>query len=354
MIFKDSENDNSLLKFSFKKLIYLFLIIIGLYLLLPKLVGLEQALKLVVNMKWYFLILALLAEVASYTGAAVLLGLIFNRIGYIFPFLIRFRISSMPAFTMNFLPIGLAGPAVFEYSYFRKNEVESGSIIVMWILRFILNYCAFLILFLIGLILVPIYPQLSFSPKIIAPIIFIIILSFSIYAVYLYKHPQKFWLVWVKLFNFVNSVLKKFKKLPIDLDQQKEIFSDIYTGIELFSVKKRSSIYAVLSGILYWFGDMLCLYFVFLSFGFSVHPGILIFGYSIATILGIISAVPGGLGVVEGAMVLIFSSMGVPAALALTAVLVFRLFSFWIWMPIGFFSYLSLQKQNSAIIKSSS
>jgi uncharacterized protein (TIRG00374 family) len=343
--------ENNPLKFSPKNIVILVLLAVGLYLLAPKLVGVEQAILLLDKVNKNFLVLALLAEISSYVGAATVLGIIFSRMGHKLSFFTRFRLGSVAAFTMHFLPIGAAGGAAFEYSFLRKQAVDSGSIIVMWILRWIFSYTGFLILFLVSLILLPISPKLPFSPKFISIIFIMLIAGFALYVIYLYKNKEKFWVVWTKIFNGLNSLIKKFKKDPISLVKQKEIFEDIYTGIELFSKKKRSSVFAVLAGMLYWFGDMICLYFVFWAFGYSINFGVLIFGYCISTLLGILSFVPGGIGVTEGSMALIFTGMGVPSVLALTAVLVFRLFSFWIWIPVGFLSYLSLQKTKSGIIK---
>lgn len=332
------------LKFSAKNIVILVLFAVGLYLLAPKLVGVEQAIRLLDTINKNFILLAVIAEISSYVGAATVLGIIFSRMGYKLDFLTRFKLGSVAAFTMHFLPIGAAGGAAFEYSFLRKRDVDSGSIIVMWILRWIFSYSGFLILFLIGLLLLPIAPKLPFSPEILSTFFLILIVGLGFYAVYLYKNKEKFWLVWTKLFRAFNALLRRIKKDAIPLSKQEEIFEDIYTGIKLFSKKKRSSFFVILAGMLYWFGDMMCLYFVFWAFGFAINPGVLIFGYCVATLLGILSFVPGGIGVTEGVLALIFAGMGVPSALALTAVLVFRLFSFWIWIPVGFLSYLSLQK----------
>lgn len=343
--------ENNPLKLSTKNIVILVLFAIGLYFLAPKLVGIEQAIRLLDKINKNYLFLALIAEITSYVGATIALGIFLSRMGYKLDFSTRFKLSSVSSFTMHFLPIGAAGGAAFEYSFLRKRAVDSGSIIVMWILRWIFSYASFLILFLFSLILLPIAPKLPFSPETLTTVFLILVFGLVFYTVYLYKHKSKFWVQWQKVFKLFNSLIKKFKKEPVQESKQAEIFEDIYTGIKLFSKKKRSYIFAILSSMLYWVGDMVCLYFVFWAFGFAINPGVLIFGYCISTLLGIVSFIPGGIGVTEGSMALIFTGMGVPSVLALTAVLVFRLFSFWIWIPVGFLSYLSLQKPKFGIIK---
>lgn len=343
---QDSTNFfTSPLKFNAKNFIILILAIIGLYLLVPQLVGLEKALGLLQHVNKYYLILALISELVSFSGAAWLLGIIFSRLGYKLSFITRFKLASIAAFAIHLVPLGAAGEAAFDYYFLRKQNVESGSIILMWILRLIFTYAGFFLIFLLGLALVPTYPQFAVSLKIISPVILVLILGLIFYLVYLYRHKNKFWRLWEKLFNLVNRFLVKFKKNPVGIEKKTEVFEDIYNGIGLFGEKKRTSLMAIATGALYYLGDITCFYFVFHAFGYSIGYGILIFSYCISTLIAVISAIPGGVGVTEGSMTLILTAMGIPATLALTAVLVFRVFSFWIWIPIGFFSYISFNQK---------
>ena len=60
-------------------------------------------------------------------------------------------------------------------------------------------------------------------------------------------------------------------------------------------------------------------------------------GYAMAFLFAGVSIVPQGIGVVEGGMVLVFASLGIPVENATAITLTFRGFSFWIPLVIGFF-----------------
>jgi hypothetical protein len=60
-----------------------------------------------------------------------------------------------------------------------------------------------------------------------------------------------------------------------------------------------------------------------------------------------ISFIPGGLGVTEGFMGLLFNSFSIPLSVAVVSILVFRLLSFWIWIPIGLISYVTMAREIS-------
>jgi uncharacterized membrane protein YbhN (UPF0104 family) len=63
--------------------------------------------------------------------------------------------------------------------------------------------------------------------------------------------------------------------------------------------------------------------------------------------IGSIAPTPGGLGAVEAAMSAGLAAAGMPGATAVSAVLLFRLATFWIPVPIGWLSFVWLQKRGA-------
>jgi phosphatidylglycerol lysyltransferase len=78
------------------------------------------------------------------------------------------------------------------------------------------------------------------------------------------------------------------------------------------------------------------LYLVFLAFNHPVGFGPLVAGYAVGMLFWIVAITPQGIGIVEGMMVLAFTTMGVPGTLAAVVTLAFRGLSFWIPMLVGF------------------
>ena len=81
--------------------------------------------------------------------------------------------------------------------------------------------------------------------------------------------------------------------------------------------------------------DLASLYALFLAFSQPVSFGTLIAGYGIGILFWIVSITPQGIGVTEGAMALVYTSLGVPAAAATIIALVFRGLTFWLPMLAG-------------------
>ncbi|GAA1346297.1 lysylphosphatidylglycerol synthase transmembrane domain-containing protein [Arthrobacter roseus] len=81
------------------------------------------------------------------------------------------------------------------------------------------------------------------------------------------------------------------------------------------------------------------------AFGASIDAIHLVIVYLIGNLLGSIVPTPGGLGAVESSLVLGLTATGVDAAVALSAVLLFRLISFWLRVPFGWTAIRFLTKR---------
>ena len=83
--------------------------------------------------------------------------------------------------------------------------------------------------------------------------------------------------------------------------------------------------------------DLLSLYTLFLAFHQPVTWEVLMVGYAMNLLFTIVSPTPNGVGVVEGLLPVIYTSMGLPLATATVISLTFRGITFWLPMLAGFF-----------------
>lgn len=82
--------------------------------------------------------------------------------------------------------------------------------------------------------------------------------------------------------------------------------------------------------------DMLTLYFLFVAAGHAVSPGVLLAGYGLPLLLGKVSFLPGGVGIVEATMAALYNGLGVPNAVTVVVILTYRFLSFWMPLLVGF------------------
>lgn len=82
-----------------------------------------------------------------------------------------------------------------------------------------------------------------------------------------------------------------------------------------------------------WVACLAALWFCFDALGDPLPPGVLITGFAIGAAAGILSMVPGGLGVQEGSMAGIYALLGVPLSRAILVAILFRVIYYFV--PFG-------------------
>lgn len=92
-----------------------------------------------------------------------------------------------------------------------------------------------------------------------------------------------------------------------------------------------------------WLLDAASLWVFVAAFGYRVDLDGLIVAFGLANVLAAIPITPGGLGVVEAVLTSALVGFGTPRGTAVLGVVVYRLVNFWLPIPVGGLSYLSLK-----------
>jgi uncharacterized protein (TIRG00374 family) len=101
---------------------------------------------------------------------------------------------------------------------------------------------------------------------------------------------------------------------------------------------------AVLWAAANWLLDAACLFVFIVALHGYVSPINLLVAYGLANILAVIPITPGGLGIIEAILIsALHGFFGVPLVVASPAVLGYRVVNFWLPIPFGGLSYLSLR-----------
>jgi uncharacterized membrane protein YbhN (UPF0104 family) len=105
---------------------------------------------------------------------------------------------------------------------------------------------------------------------------------------------------------------------------------------------------ALVWGAGYWFLDAVSLYLSVWACGDLPDVGGLLTTYALVSLLALLPVTPGGLGLVEGVAIPLLVSFGTPHDSALLGVLTWRLFGFWLTIPLGLAAYLWLRATGPA------
>jgi uncharacterized protein (TIRG00374 family) len=113
-------------------------------------------------------------------------------------------------------------------------------------------------------------------------------------------------------------------------------------GVRFAIASLRRPDMAMIGTVTWWAFNIAVLWAAFRAFGDSPPIAVLIMGYFVG-LLGNLLPLPGGVGGVDGGMIGAFAAFGVDTSLAFVAVLVYRLFAFWLPSIPGAIAYFQLR-----------
>jgi putative heme transporter len=99
-------------------------------------------------------------------------------------------------------------------------------------------------------------------------------------------------------------------------------------------------------GVANWILDCGCLALSFIALGFGVPWKALLLAYGAGQLAVNLPITPGGLGVVEGSMTIALVIFGGAQTQTVAAVLLYRIISFWLELPVGWAAWAAITLQN--------
>jgi uncharacterized protein (TIRG00374 family) len=108
-------------------------------------------------------------------------------------------------------------------------------------------------------------------------------------------------------------------------------------------ILRSRDVLVIVGAIGYWAWDNAVLWATFHAFGYSPALSIVLMGYLIGQLGGLLP-LPGGLGGIDGGLLGTLVVYGTPAAVTAAAVLAYRVILFWLPLIIGAFAFVSLRR----------
>lgn len=324
------------IKKTLRHIIIFVVIVATLYLLLPRMVNMEETLALLSNASYVLLGLAVVLEVLATLSYANLFRFILRVLD------IRLRLIDVLSVTLSGLAVshvlsaGGVGGWVVTYNALRKRGTPHGLIFVAIAAQQFFNYVVLWFAFALALIYLIVARGQSIAGYLLGLILIGLLLWLTAYGVYLYNHRSLMRRRGAQLAHLINRVMRRqvVKERHIDgwLD-------NLFAGMRRMTSHRGAFRSAALLACGFWLLDMLCLYVTFLAFDYRIGFGYLVVSYVVAYAIGTLAPTPGGLGAVEGLLIALFAGFRVPAATAVAVVLVYRLINFWLPIPPGSVAY---------------
>ena len=137
--------------------------------------------------------------------------------------------------------------------------------------------------------------------------------------------------------GWIIGLVRRFykKNSPEFEDRIHNVISGFQDTMKLVIYNKNVMYYALPLSFVIWIFEILRVYFVFLAFGANVSPVVIGEVFILACLAGMIPLLPGGLGAVDGIMILFYSAAGITTSISAAATVIERLISFWMATILG-------------------
>ncbi len=328
------------------KILLLIVSVIFIYVIFRQLGDLTRAVETLSKGSWYFILPVLGIQVLAIVNKGALYQTLYDYFK-VKDTLWRHIKMQLAA---NFLNLaapsgGLSGMAVYVAQAKSHGVSKSRSTFINFFAYF-LYYAVFTIILLFGLFYLMLNHQLYQYQIVTASILFGMIILILIAVIAVIEEAarlNKLFSLVARMINFISRFFKK-KKLVEDQDIS-ALSKEIHSCLRYVQVKWKALWLPIFHVLLAEAIDIMTLYYLFLAFKYPIYPGILITAYAICVLFTLVSITPGGIGVVEAAMLFVLSNLGVPVELAAVAVLGFRIIGYWIPFGLGFLSFRSLHSE---------
>ncbi len=323
--------------------ILLFLVVLVIeYLVVPELIGASHNLALLKRLNIGWLLAGVVFEAASLFAYALLTYTLLPRHR---PTISRlFRIDLSTTAVAHLVPGGSAASAGLGYRMLTSEGVTGtdagftmatqgmGSAVVLNVM--------------LWLALVISIPFAGFHPiYIVVALLGMILLAGFAALIYTFTRGE----------DAAKRFVRRIERIVprVKPDQIEAILRRIDESLRRLGQNKERRRSALVWATLNWLLDAASLWAFLAALGKYVNPVELFAAYGIANVLAVIPITPGGLGFVEATLPLVLTSFGVVKNVSLLGVLGWRLVNFWLPIPVGAVSYLSLRLPRGQVLRGS-
>jgi uncharacterized membrane protein YbhN (UPF0104 family) len=311
--------------------------LVGLYFLIPKLVGLNQTWGQLRHGKPWLLLVGGLLEMLSIAGYMVLFATVFGGLTERIDWRVSIEIplAGIAAIRL-FSAAGLGGVAVTAWALTRAGLAAS-VIACRMIASYVIQYSFYLgslVVFGMGL-WVGVFsgggsPALTVIPAMFSAMAIALVLGMGLV-------PQDFE-------RRLTALARRRGRMGHWAGLLATAPAQIGAGVRTALRIARDRPVGALGAAAYWGFDIAVLGLSFKAFNQGLPLAVLVMGYFLGT-LGSLLPLPGGVGGIEGGMIGAFVAFGVPAGRAVVGVLAYRAISFWIPTIAGIVGYLKLRSK---------
>lgn len=288
------------------------------------------------------LLLIIPIEALNYHAQAKMYRGLFKVVGEKMTYGFLYKLSLELNFVNHIFPSG----GVSGISYFslrlRRDGLKTGKSTIVQLMKLVLIFASFEVLLIIGMLILASVGKANNLIILIGgslTTLLVVGTGAMAYIVGDRRRVQGFFSGATKLINNIIHLVRKHHPETISLQRVRPVFDELHDNYSLFMSKRHE-----LKGPFWWsmlanVTEILAVYVVYIAFGHWINLGAVIIAYAVANFAGLVSVLPGGVGVYEALMTGVLVIGGVPAAISIPATIMYRIVNTLIQVPPGYYLY---------------
>lgn len=294
------------------------------------------------NLNTFALPLVLVWQTLYYHSQAKLYQSFFGILGKHIDYRFMFR----TALELNFVNTVFPSGGFSGFSYFglkmKNYGVSPGQATLVQMMRFIFIFISFQVLLFTGLLMLAIGGNASDLTILVSgslATLLVILTASMAYVIGSRSRINAFFTFLTSVINRIIHIVRPAHPETINIAKVRELFTELHENYVVLKTDlkalKKPLIYAMGISL----GEILTIYTIYIAYGQIVNPGAVVIAYAIACFAGLLSVLPGGIGVYEGLMTAVLATAGVSPAVSLPVTITYRILNAMIQLPIGYFFY---------------
>jgi putative heme transporter len=303
-----------------------------------------------------FLLLIIPIQFLDYDAQARLYKGLFSAVGNKISYRHLFRASLELNFVNHVFPSG----GVTGISYFglrmRGEGVTGAKATVVQLLKLVVTVLSFEILIVFALFCLAIEGHMNSLILLVAGSLTTILVIGTAGFAFIIGSKHRIAGFFTRATRLLNRLINNFRRgdhpETIDTTKVRVLFEDLHENYLLFRKDWRSLRRPFFWGFMTNVWEVLTVYMVYIAFGHFVNIGSVILAYAVANFAGLVSVLPGGVGIYEGLMTLVLTATGVPSRLSLPVTVMYRVLSTLVQIPPGYYLYHRTLRETKPISES--
>jgi uncharacterized protein (TIRG00374 family) len=290
----------------------------------------------------YVLCLVIPLEAVGYHAQAKMYEAMFVTLGR----KLRYKDLLRAAIELNFVNHVFPSGGVTGISYFgirmKALGARGAQATLVQTMKLVLGFLSFEILLLFGMFLLAANGKASNLTIFIGTMLAAGLLGGTALFAYIIGSKSRINRFFTWLTRFINRVIQVVRPghpETINIENARGAFDEFHESYALLRTKRTDLKSPFWWALVYNVTEVLVVYVVFIAFGEWVNLGAVILAYAIANFAGLVSVMPGGVGIYEALMISVLATAGVSPALTLPVVVMYRVVSTALQIPPGYYLY---------------